>query len=78
MVGFLKIDVHYFFMSKIRAFFRSIQFMFAAMLGGVASYFLGKFYDTNELAYFATMVFYIIVFGIIIGILHCIIPEEYQ
>jgi flagellar biosynthesis protein FliR len=65
-------------MRKIKPIFRSVQFVLSAMLGGVVSYYITKYYDTLDIAYFTTMILGVILIGLIIGLMHYIIPEEYQ
>ena len=39
-------------LKMVRSLFRSIQLLLAAMIGGALSYYLTKFYDTENYGYF--------------------------
>ena len=52
------------------------ELIFAITAGGVLSYFIGKYYDTNHPRYLASIVLLLICAGVVLLVYYKIMPEK--
>lgn len=60
----------------LKSLYRSLELIFAALIGGICSYWIGKYTDTGETSYFAVLLIIVFIIGVVVFIINLFKPSD--